>query len=211
MLFRSRKSIKNLYKNETEGNRKTKNFDTATINSKDPLKWINVSTEIINLGYDTLVKDWAYKIKYIIQSYEAPVVNITQAGVLPKYYGPSKRYEYWLTGKNTEVSKFELNYNSAYTQIAISNLTDQLNLLSPIPTIVGQRTPEQRQGQIGAEALESQNTYVNYLNDPGAYSSAHITIMGDPDWLLQDNSSSINELFDQYYGTNGYTINCNNG
>lgn len=203
-------SIINLYANVPEPDPDTDDYETADTNSKRVLKWINVSNEIINLGYDEFKKDWAYKIRYLVQSYEAPAINVVQAGKTPKYYGPSKRYSYWLTGKNTEVIRFEMEYNQLYTQVTVGNLADQENKISPIPIMVGHRVDEQRQGRTGV-ALESQNAYVNFLNDPGAYATAKITIMGDPDWLMQENASSINEVYNRFYGTDGYTINCNSG
>ena len=123
----------------------------------------------------------------------------------------AERYEYWFTGKNTEVLRFEMAYNTLYTTSINANSEDRIDKTSPIPATVGQRAPAPRQGRTGGQALESQNTYVNFLNDPSAYAEAKITILGDPDWLVQDNASSINELFNEYYGTNGFTINCNNG
>lgn len=204
------KSIINLYANVPEPDQDTDEYETADVDSKRVLKWINVSNEVINLGYDEYKKDWAYKIRYIVQSYEAPAINVVQAGKVPKYYGPAKRYSYWLTGKNTEVTRFEMEYNTLYTQVAVGNLADQDNKISPIPIMVGHRVDEQRQGRTGV-ALESQNAYINYLNDPGAYASAKLTILGDPDWLMQENASSLNEIYDKFYGTNGYTINCNSG
>jgi hypothetical protein len=203
-------AIKNLYKNETEPDKKTKDLDTATTNANRVLKWINVSTEILNLGFDTVRNDWAYKITYIVQSYDAPAVNVIQAGKTPLYYGPSKRYSYWFTGKNSEITKFELNYNSLYTTIALSNIDDQSKVSSPVPTTIGQKVQEQRLGRTGA-ALESQNAYINYLNDASAYALAYVTILGDPDYLVDNSSSTVNEVYDKFYGTNGYTINANGG
>lgn len=207
-------AIKNLYTNESEPDRKTNDYKTANYNSNRVLKWINISTEVLNLGYDTVRSDYAYEITYIIQSYETPVVNVVTAGTTTPYYGPSKRYNYWFTGKNTEVTRFEMAYNQLYTTIAVGNIPGQdkatTKTTSPIPTTVGQRAPAPRQGRLGV-AMESQNAYVNYLNDPGAYQTAKISILGDPDWLVKDNASTVNEVFNRFYGTNGFTINCNSG
>jgi hypothetical protein len=49
------------------------------------------------------------------------------------------------------------------------------------------------------------------LFDPGAYASAKIKILGDPDFLMQPAASSINSLYNQYYGTDGFTVNPNGG
>lgn len=203
-------AIKNLYTNNSEPDRDTDEYETADYVSNRTLKWINISCEVLNLGYDAKRNDFAYEITYILQSYETPVVNVVTAGTVTPYYGPSKRYDYWLTGKNTEVVKFDLTYNQLYTTIVVNDVPNEQTQPSPIPTMVGQRAAAPRQGRLGV-ALESQNAYVNYLNDPGAYQKANITILGDPDWLVKDNASSINQVFDRFYGTDGFTINCNSG
>lgn len=202
-------AIKNLYKNqeyETDKN----DYDTANQDTQKNIKWFNVSAEVINLGYDKLKKDWSYEITYVVQTYETPYVNVITAPNTTPYYGPSKRYEYWLTGKNSEVLNFELTYNQLYTQNVVGDMAGQENLNSTIPVMAGQRAAAPRQGKLGI-AMEAQNAYVNYLNDPGAYANAKISIMGDPDWLVKDNSSSLNDIFSKFYGVDGYTINCNSG
>jgi hypothetical protein len=207
------KAIKNLYTNEPESDRKTDDYETADSNGNKILKWINVSVEVLNLGYDLLRSDWAYEFTYIIQSYSTPFVDVKVAPNVTQYYGPVKRYDYWLTGKNSEVLNFELAYNQLYTTTALANLEDQKDVKYPVPVMVGHRASAPNQGRLGP-ALQSQNTYINNLNDPGAYATAKMTIMGDPDWILQTQSSSaadINKVYDRFYGIDGYTINCNNG
>ena len=204
-------SLKSLYKNDSlSSDEQESPNDTATTDTNKKLKWINVATEVINLGFDTARNDWAYKITYIVQSYDAPVVNVVQAGNTPLYYGPSKRYDYWFTGKNSEILKFELTYNSLYTTIGLGNLEDQTKVSSPVPTMVGQKVNEQNQGRLG-QALQSQNSFVNYMNDASAYASATITILGDPDYLVDSGQSSLNEVYDKFYGSNGFTLNPNGG
>jgi hypothetical protein len=48
------------------------------------------------------------------------------------------------------------------------------------------------------------------LFDQGAYATAKVTIMGDPDFLVQDSPSSVNQVYRQFYGK-GFTINPNGG
>jgi hypothetical protein len=72
------------------------------------------------------------------------------------------------------------------------------------------KVPEQKQGKQGP-GLESQNSFVNFMNDVDAYASAKLTILGDPDWLMTDSTSSLNEVYSKFYGTDGYTLNCNSG
>jgi hypothetical protein len=72
------------------------------------------------------------------------------------------------------------------------------------------RQNEDRTGQkdIGKEA---QNSILTSLFSPGDYAQAKITIMGDPDYLIQDSPATTNAVYSQYYGTDGFTINPNGG
>jgi hypothetical protein len=59
--------------------------------------------------------------------------------------------------------------------------------------------------------LQAQNAYMTSLYNPDTYASAKIKILGDPDFLMQPSPSSINAFYNQYYGTDGFTINANGG
>lgn len=201
-------AIKNLYPNTT--NQKDANKDVDSESQKS-IKWFNVSVEVLNLGYDKSLRDWAYEITYILQPYDTPYLNVASVPdpTTFKYPGPVKRYEYYLTGKNTEVMSFDLTYNNLYIQNVVGEPPEPPKK-SPIPLAQGQRAAAPRQGKLG-KSMEAQNEYVNYLNDIGAYATAYVNILGDPDFLVKDNASSINSIFSKYYGIDGYTINANSG
>jgi hypothetical protein len=78
-----------------------------------------------------------------------------------------------------------------------------------IPTVPGKRQNEDRTGKLDL-GKEAQNSYLTSLYDPGAYATAKVTILGDPDYLMQDSPSSINQVYRQFYGK-GFTINPNGG
>ena len=73
----------------------------------------------------------------------------------------------------------------------------------------GKRQNEDRTGKLDI-GKEAQNSYLTSLYDPGAYATAKVTILGDPDYLMQDSPSSINQVYRQFYGK-GFTINPNGG
>ena len=60
-------------------------------------------------------------------------------------------------------------------------------------------------------SLESQNSVETYLNDLGAYYTGRMRILGDPDFLIRDAAVSVNSLYNQFYDTNGFTINAQGG
>lgn len=172
------------------------------------IAWYNLSSRIKSLAWDDKVNDFAVEITYVIQPYLTPVVTSSYVNKVSKYYGPHKRYDYWYTGKNSEILSYEQTLNHAYVQAALDG-TSNNDKVADIATILQQRTGGNRLGTIN-NGLEAQNAYITNLSDPTAWSSAKINIMGDPDYLIQDSPGSINEAYKQFYGP-GFSINPNGG
>lgn len=182
---------------------------------KDPtpaiIKWYNLGSRVKVLGFDTVVKDFAYEITYVIQPYETPAVTTPYAGKTSKYYGPYKRYDYWFTGKNSEIIHYEQKMDNAYFTVALNPTGTSASTGGGqnVPTLPGKRQNEDRTGKLDV-GKEAQNSYLTSLYDPGAYATAKVTILGDPDYLMQVSPGSVNEVYRQFYGK-GFTINPNGG
>jgi hypothetical protein len=177
------------------------------------IRWYTMTAEVKNLGWDKSQSDFAYKTTFIIQPYETPVIAAPGAKPGKKYYGPHKRYEYWFTGKNSEVLQYEQQLDNTFFNVAVAgNGPDSAASggNANIPVIKGKESSEPDQGGLNL-SLQVQNAYMTSLYDPGAFASAKIKILGDPDFLMQPAPSSINSFYDQYYGTDGFTINPNGG
>jgi len=177
----------------------------------DVIKWYNLGSEVKCLGFDTIAGDFAYEITYIIQPYETPNVTSPYVNKTTKYYGPHKRYDYWFTGKNSEILNYEQKLDNAYF-IAANNPTGapaSQGGYQDIPSSEGKRQNEDRTGKLD-QGKEAQNSYLTSLFDPGSYANAKVTIMGDPDFLMQDSPSSLDQVYRQFYGK-GFTINPNGG
>ena len=195
--------------------------DTGTYEKQDvspkELKWFNISAEVKNLGWDPNQGDYVYKITYIIQPYLTPVVVAASAAITTPYYGAHKRYNYWYTGKNSEVISYSQNLDFAYHNVTIQGFglgapipSEALGGATDIPVTVGQPQEQPSQGRINV-GMEAQNMYMTSLFSPRDFGSAKITILGDPDFIMQSAPSSINSLYNQFYGTDGFTINPNGG
>jgi hypothetical protein len=176
-----------------------------------PVKWYNLSPEIKCLGFDNKVGDFAYEITYVIQPYETPAAAspYTKSS---KYYGPHKRYEYWFTGKNSEILSYEQTMDNTYFNVALTPNGDPASQGggATVPTYPNQKQNQDSQGGLNV-GMEAQNAYMTSLFDPGAYTKARITILGDPDYLSQETPASINQIYNQFYGSDGFTINPNGG
>ena len=180
--------------------------------SKNKIQWYSMTAEIKNLGWDKKQNDFVYETTYLIQLYETPVVVSAYAKKTPSYYGPHKRYEYWFTGKNSEIIRYEQNMDNTYFNVTLDadgnpnasgGNTDTANIANK-----QQNAP--KQGLLN-DGLYAQNSYMTSLYDPGAYATAKIQILGDPDFLMQPSPSSINAFYNKFYGTDGYTVNPNGG
>ena len=186
---------------------------TPTVKDPNPrtIKWYNLGAEVKCLGFDKIVGDFAYEITYVIQPYETPMVTSPYAGKTSKYYGAHKRYEYWFTGKNSEIIQYEQKMDNSYFLPAMNPTGSPASQGggADIPTVPGKRQNEDRTGKLDL-GKEAQNSYLTSLYDPGAYATAKVTILGDPDYLMQDSPSSINQVYRQFYGK-GFTINPNGG
>lgn len=189
--------------------------DSPTVTEKNkkppPAQWYNISTRLQCLEYDPIVNDFAYKITYVIQPYATPAAYSPYTRSSP-YPGPYKRYDYWFTGQNSEILGYEQQMNNAYFTVAISPDGDPASHGGgpTVPTRANKKNNEDTQGRLDI-GMEAQNSYMTSLFDIGAYAEAKITILGDPDYLTQETSTSLSRAYNQYYGEDGYSINPNGG
>jgi len=205
------KALTKVYTTAEEPNPDGKD-DEIVDDSKNQIKWYTMTAEVKNLGWDKVQNDFAYKTTYVIQTYETPVVVSSYAKKTPKYYGPHKRYEYWFTGKNSEILRYEQTMDNTFFNVTLdaSGNPNASGGNTDISVKAGKPQGQPKQGELNL-GLEAQNSYMTSLYDPGAYATAKIQILGDPDFLMQPSPSSINNLYNKFYGTDGYTVNPNGG
>lgn len=189
------------------------------IDSNMRAKWFNISTVVSEAKFDRKIKDYAYKITYQIRTYETPVSMSTAVDRISEYYGPFKIYNYWFTGKNSEVIRYEQTMNNNYFVVALDpNTTTTYNGNAnggnaQIPVVLNKRTPAPRLGKLNL-GLEAQNNYVTSLIDPSAYATSSMTILGDPDLLANEMATGSAELDYNsvpFYGPDGFSIDPRRG
>jgi hypothetical protein len=205
-------AMKVVYTDSLQPDSGTDSDDEQKPDTNKTIRWYNLSSEVKCLGWDNKVGDFAFEITYVIQPYDTPVVMSAYTNAAAKYYGPHKRYEYWYTGKNSEIINYEQTLNNAYFNVAIAPTGDGTSQggATDVSTVASKRQNESRLGKPDV-GMEAQNSYMTSLFDPGSYAEAKITILGDPDFLVQESPGSINDVYNQFYGTDGYTINANGG
>lgn len=197
-----------------------KDGNEVDIQSNKRAKWFNISTVVSGAKWDTKIKDFAFEITYVIKTYETPFVLSVAADKTSEYYGPFKRYEYWLTGQNSEILRYEQTMNNAYFTVAIDTMgTDSSTGNAAtggnanIPVGLNKRTSGSRLGKLDL-GMEAQNNYVTNLMDPGAYAKSSVLILGDPDLLSNDMPTGNPELDRNsvpFYGPDGYSLDSRSG
>lgn len=203
-------ALKVLYTTNLEPNPAKKTENEVQNSGKGNVRWFNVSAQVSKAEWDEKRADFALEITYLIAPYETPVVMSAYTNPGAKYYGPFKRYEYWYTGLNSEILSYEQTLDNAYYNVAmVPNTSDGQGKGGPADVALkaNQRTNMPRLGRtdIGAEA---QNSYLTSLYDPKGWAEAKISILGDPDFLIQDaeDVNGVGQLYNKFYGTNGFTI-----
>lgn len=206
--------------NYTDSNENNPNTSAPNIEltPNQEFTWFHISPSISDIEWDDDINDWAYAITYTIQTYLIPSIDNPFVTNNTPYYGPHKRYDYWYTGQNTEILKFEqeikngfFNIVTAGTPTTSSNpnnttttgtngTTSSNNATggtttgsgSVTPTATNTTTPVSGDGSAGTLSLEAVNSVKTTLYDPDSYATAKIEILGDPDFLMQP-ATSLND------------------
>ncbi len=212
-------ALKIIYNTNLQPDPKKNDQSERKTNEDVRVRWYNLSAELSNPRWDEAAGDFAYTITYLIQSYETPIIQNSYSNPGTKFYGPHKRYEYWYSGKNTEILRYEQNLDNLYYNAVMATRVDTVGTSIPdagkggatdIPQVPRQRTPMPRLGRLNI-GMEAQNAYLTDLYSPDAYVHAKLSILGDPDFLVHESASSQDALYDRFYGPNGFTINPNGG
>ncbi|MEI7504857.1 MAG: hypothetical protein WCJ61_16405, partial [Paludibacter sp.] len=175
-------------------------------------RWYMVTAQIEVLGWDNLVGDFALRTTYIIETYDTPMALSTSIGNTTPYYGPHKRYDYWFTGENSEIIKYEQSLDNNYfiNSLTAPGTDASQGGKADVVTKQGRPTNGIKQGGEN-QSLEVQNNYITNLTDPGSWSEVKLSIIGDPDYLMQTSTSSISQVYSKFNGSDGFTINPNGG
>jgi hypothetical protein len=172
-----------------------------------PVNWFNIMMEAVPDGnkYDTKRNATAYKIKYVITTYQVqnfvsrffPTVN---------YLGVHKSYPYWFTGQNTAVLDYQAHINSMYQLVVTgsspgqnlqnsqlqrfsASMADQIKWYYAPRSSESTAGAENRGNEIPAEAAE-------YMYGGSGLQSTKVKIIGDPAWIQQGSITGINGLTD---------------
>jgi len=193
---------------------KEKNTDSSEDVNPNPtqLAWFNISTSVTILpgGKDPTRNDYVYEITYTIQDYQIPYIRALYASKTSEYYGPHKTYNYWYTGKNTEILSYEQDYQFLYHLDAVSSSQAELNnnQSATVANKAGQNVDSTTTTVSGTNDII--NSIKSFLYSPGDLVKFKCKILGDPDYIMTAIGSGGTDGLKKWYGSN-FTINPNTG
>jgi hypothetical protein len=208
------KALSTVYKSNLQAQQSINSQRQDNKNENTEVQWYHISADVRVGDFIKELNDYNYEITYVIEPYKTPAITSAYIPKTTKYYGPHKRYNYYFTGQNTEIISYSQTYNNAFFNIINDvDLTPE-NYESATQEGQVSITPNKRQDQERLGKLdtgfETSNAFRTSLYDPKAYAKAKISILGDPDFLIQETTSSVRKVYNQFYGA-GSTISANGG
>jgi hypothetical protein len=189
--------------------------DTDPTVDKNPnpkmLSWYNISNtvSIKSEQRDPKTNEYAYKITYKVLEYQIPYIRSLYTSKTSSYYGPHKKYNYWYTGKNSEILSYEQDYNLLYNVDAAS--------ASDAATKNSQSATVSQKSAMNTDSVNSKsgtndviNSVKSFLYSPGDLLKFKLKILGDPDYLMPSVGLAGTNGLQKWYGDN-LTINPNSG
>ena len=150
--------------------------------------WYKINVMSQPIKYDTKRRDYAYKMTYLITPY---AVNNMQSPWFPKsrFRGLHKTYDYWFTGKNTQILNFEQDYNNLYRLVLSGQNVPLLKTSTSNNRDITRWTYAAASAQssqgAGGETNEPAANAADYLYSPSDQAKVRLRIVGDPAWMQQ--------------------------
>jgi len=153
--------------------------------------------------YDRKRNDYAYTITYQVTPY---AVNDVKSPFFPspRFRGVQKEYNYWFTGKNTQILDWTQNFDYLYYLVSNgpapvrTTTSDSIELEKAYFQPVSNET---NKGQDDEKVNEPSANAADYLYSPGDQGKLKLKILGDPAWIFQSEvATGIQNLRTFNYG-----------
>jgi hypothetical protein len=154
------------------------------------VQWYRITQLAAPKQYCKIRNDYAYQITYRISRYQ---INTPRSPYFPPamYRGAHKIYNYWFTGLNTEVLDFDIEVKANYVTIMGKD-----GLIADEDEAVGnnarfaekrffQSSPDSSTQGAAGDAGRPAAQLASRLYSPADVSKADLTIVGDPDFIMQ--------------------------
>ena len=169
--------------------------ENMNVNNAKPkeLVWFTIVPQVKYLDFDSLLLRNAYEITFYVKSYKIPFFRSAYFPSKTGFDGPDKIYDYWYTGKNEGVISFNMTFNSLFTAMGSMFSEGEIKNTGNIPmsltTSMGQDTAGKLPGS--SEEVASLKAW---LFDPEEFGKAHLTVYGDPDFLMTASYGTFDEM-----------------
>jgi hypothetical protein len=150
--------------------------------------WYKITVSVQQLGYDTIIRDHAYRMTFIVTPY-AIAQMASQYFPDSRYRGVHKSYQYWFTGNNTQIIHYEQKYSNAY-RLTMTGLGADLqkegstNFRDQWRKIYMATSENHAQGAKNYTNEPGDNA-ASFLYDPMSLANVKLRIVGDPAWMQQ--------------------------
>lgn len=150
--------------------------------------WYKINVQATQLKYDTLRRDNAYRLTFIISTYALADLHSDYFSPIP-YRGVHKSYNYWFTGLNTQILNYEQQIDNMYrlTISGIGNLTQQNQSVSYRDQYRKTYMAASSNRALGAKGPTNDpgDNAAGFLYDVASMVKAKMEIVGDPAWMQQ--------------------------
>jgi len=179
-------------------NANNNNSEDATPNPQaqnQKFQWFRIIPQSVPIAFDNKRRAYAYATTYFVTTYQVTDPKVASFNRNP-WPGPHKLYKYSFTGQNTQVMKYEQDFNYLYYNV--------FNDKQKIQTPPVQANPESTQYQPAQQNIESKQggqqkeadiaaSAAGSLYSPSDTAHNKMTIIGDPDLILNE-THSINAI-----------------
>lgn len=169
--------------------------DVSVTNPKPKeLVWFSIVPQIKYLPeFDTRLNSNAYEITYYVTSYEIPFLRSEYFPNRTGYSGPAKIFNYWYTGQNEGMTSFNMTINGLYQTVGSMYSTGEVKNNSSVPMVLTTSMGEDTAGKLPGTSEEVASLKA-WLMSPDDQIKAHITIYGDPDFLMTASYGTFDEM-----------------
>ena len=196
LVIRTSSFISDQYKKVNDDNKDKTTKAVPQKKDNTPLKWFKIRPRVTYQEgkYDKKRNMYAQNITYVISEYEVQTLNTTSFDTASQMR-IHKEYDFWFTGKNTEVLGFNQEFNALYyttfsnkdiynKETGIVGAADKQNNIRTMRAYKVNTYTDNAGGKENQTAEQAANA-ASVLYSPADQGTVTVDIVGDPDWIAQ--------------------------
>jgi hypothetical protein len=193
LAIRTSSYITDQYTYQVDANDKTGKNKIWKQTNSGPLYWFKIHTKLDIGAYDPKRRDFAYNITFIVKEYPINTAENVPGMSAELVFPIQKEYDFWFTGKNTEVLNFAQDFNFLYyTAFGSTHVEDPttstgtaINRRLMAPPVYSVNGPSETLHGGDNKANSQGANIARNLYSPSDQANVTVDIVGDPDWIAQ--------------------------